>query len=96
MVNHYYYGGGYYPAYYYGGWSDYSFYWMHPAWYYWMPFHPAFYYSQPVMYNGVMYPGDFSWMRFFIGVLIIIFVIWLITRLFRGGSGRRLKYTSYE
>ncbi len=69
---------------------------MHPAWYYWVPFHPAFYYSPPVYYNGGYYPGDFSWFRFLLGIAIIIFIFWLIARLFRGGRGRRLKYTSYE
>jgi hypothetical protein len=92
------YGTGYH-AYYYGGWSDYSFYWGHPAWYYWLPFHPAFYYGPPVYYGGGYYPGEFMWSRLLISILVFIFIIWLISLLFRGGrggGGRRLKYTSYE
>lgn len=64
----------------YGGWGSY---WFHPAWYYWTPFHPAFYYGSPVMVNGYYEPGGFSFMRMMIGVLFFIFIVWLISRLFR-------------
>jgi hypothetical protein len=87
----YYYGGGYYPVYYYGGYGDY---WYHPSWYYWTPFHPAFYYSAPYMYNGAYYPGQFSFMRLIIGILIIVFIIWLLAKLF--GGGKSVRYTSYR
>jgi len=92
----YYYGGMPYTAHYYGGWSNYSYYWGSPAWYYWMPFHPAFYYGPPVYYGGAMYPGDFLWSRLILAILVFIVIIWLIRLLFRGGGGRRIKYTSYE
>ncbi|HWD39830.1 MAG TPA: hypothetical protein VG944_13355 [Fimbriimonas sp.] len=87
----YYYGGGYYPSYYYGGYGDY---WFHPAWYYWLPFHPAFYYSPPYMYNGAYYPGGFSFTRLILGILVIMFVLWLLSRIFGGGRG--VRYTNYR
>ena len=92
-----YYNGGYHTANYYGGWSNYSYYWGTPMWYYYTPFHPAFYYGAPVYYNGMMYPGDFSWSHLFISIIVFIFIIWLIAKLFgRGGGGKKIKYTSYE
>ena len=95
-VNRFYVGGGYYPANYYGGWGDYSYYWMRPSWYYYTPFHPAFYYGAPVMYNGMYYPGSFSWGHLLISILFFVFIIWLLAKIFGGGGGRRVKYTSYE
>ncbi len=87
----YYYGGGYYPAYGYGGYGDY---WFHPAWYYWLPFHPAFYYGAPYYYGGAYYPGGFSFTRLIIGILVIVFIIWLLSKIFGGGKG--VRYTSYR
>lgn len=49
-----------------------------------------------MMYGGVMYPGQFLWSRVIISILIFAFIIWLLSRLFGGGGGRRIKYTSYE
>ncbi len=96
--NSYYIGGGYHPAYSYGGWGDS---WYHPAWYFWTPFHPAFYYSQPYYYNGGYYPGDFSFGRLILGVIIVLFAFWLIGKIFfrgggSGGGGRGIKYTMYR
>jgi hypothetical protein len=89
----YYVGGMGYRSYYYGGYGDY---WFHPAWYYWMPFHPAFYYGAPYMYNGAYYPGGFSFMRLIMGIFIILFVLWLLSLIFRGGGGRNVRFTSYR
>ncbi len=89
-----YYGGGRYYGYYGGGYGDY---WYHPAWYYWMPFHPAFYYNAPYYSDGAYYPGGFSFTRFIVGILIIVFIFWLISRMFRGGGGGGgIKYTMYR
>jgi hypothetical protein len=82
-----YYGGHPYSYHYYGGWSDYSFGWAHPSWYYYTPFYPTFYYSPPYYYGGVAYPGDFSWGHLIFGILIIMFIFWLIGRMFRGAGG---------
>lgn len=90
-------GGSYHPAYYYGGFGDYSYSWLHPAWYYWMPFHPAFYYNPPVYYGGGYYPGEFSFTRLIIGILLIWFIFWLLGRLFFGGGGsKNVRYTMYR
>ncbi len=86
----YFYGGRSYPYYGYGGYGDY---WFHPAWYYYTPFFPAFYYDQPYMYNGAYYPGGFSFTKLIIGVLVIVFIFWLLGKIF---GGRGTKYTSYR
>jgi hypothetical protein len=89
----YFYGGRSYPYYGYGGYGDY---WFHPSWYYWLPFHPAFYYGAPYEYQGAYYPGGFSFTRLIIGILVIVFIFWLLGKLFGGGGGRGVKYTSYR
>ena len=94
-TSNYYYNGSYYPAYGYGGWgSRYSYAWGSPAWYYWTPFHPAFYYSPPVYYNGVVYPGGFSWTHLLLSLLFFAVVFWIVARLlFRRGG---VRYTTYN
>jgi len=88
-----YYGGGYHSVYYGGGYGDY---WYHPAWYYWLPFHPAFYYGSPYYDNGYYHPGGFSFFRLLIGIFVIVFILWLLARIFGGGGGRGVRYTSYR
>jgi hypothetical protein len=92
-------GGRYYPAYGGGFWGGYSLGLMSSPWYYhWMPFYPSFYVSPPYYDNGVYYAGGFSWTRFLFGIVIIIFILWLIGRLLfgGGGGGGRVKYTIYR
>jgi hypothetical protein len=87
----YYYGG--YPAY--GGWwTGYSYGWMHPAWYYYTPFWPSFYFGAPTYYNGVLYPGEFQWGKLFLGIIVIVFIFWLLGKIFGGGKG--VRYTTYR
>jgi hypothetical protein len=69
-------------------------YWSSPAWYYWTPFHPAFYVRPPYVSGGMVYPGGFNWLNFFLGLLVFGFLIWLFARIFFGG-GRRVRYTTY-
>ena len=93
----YYYGGRSYHAVYGGGWGDY---WYHPAWYYWTPFHPAFYFGGPTYvgdgYGGGYYaPGGFSFFRLIFGGLILLFLVWLVLRIFTGFGGRKsVRYTN--
>ena len=83
-------GGGNYQARYYGGWRDYSYY---PGYYHWMPFHPAFYWGSPYYDNGTgMYmPGGFAWGNFFFSILLLVFIFWLIGRIF---FNKRVRYTN--
>lgn len=74
------YGGYSAPAHYYGGFYDNSFLWARPMWYYHTPFHPAFYTHPPVYSNGVMYPGGFNWLNFFLGLLVFCALVLLIRR----------------
>ena len=84
-------GGGYYPAYGYGGfWSGYSLGVMTSPWTHWVPFYPGFYVNPPYYQDGAYYAGGFSFTRFIFGILLIIFIFWLIGRMFRGG--RRVTY----
>ena len=80
------YGGSSYPVYGYGGgfWGGYSLGYGYSPWH-WMPFHPAFYVSPPYYDNGMIYPGGFSFIRFFFGVFLLIFGVWFLSRLFFGG-----------
>lgn len=88
------YGGRSYPAYSYGGYGDY---WYRPHWYYWLPFHPAFYYGAPYLgSDGYYYPGGFSFSRLLLSLVFFVFLFWLIGKIFFGGGGRRVKYTSYR
>jgi len=92
------YGGS--PYSYYGGggfWSGYSMGVLTSPWTHWMPWHPGFYVNPPYYSNGAYYDGGFSFSRFILGILVIVFIIWLLGRLFRGGSGGgRIKYTNYR
>lgn len=95
-TNYYMYNGARVPGYGFGFWSGYSLGWaMSPPWYYHTPFHPAFYFHPPVYYQGGLYPGGFNWLHFFIGLLILGFVIWLIGRIFLSGRRKGVKYTTY-
>lgn len=91
------YGGRSYNAIYGGGYGDY---WYHPAWYYYTPFHPAFYFGGPTYvsdgYGGGYYaPGGFSFFRFIIGGMVLMFILWLVVRIFTGFGGRRnIRYTN--
>lgn len=92
------YGGRSYPIY--GGGAGLGFmagyslgYWSSPAWYYYTPFHPAFYVGRPYVADGMVHPGGFNWLNFFIGLAFFIFLIWLVARLFSGNRGPR--YVSY-
>lgn len=77
--------------------SGYSLGMLTSPWTHWMPFHPAFYYNPPVYYGGAYYPGEFSFFRLFLGIAAIIFVIWLIAKIFRGfGGGKGVRYTNYQ
>jgi hypothetical protein len=88
------YGGIGYPYHSFGFWSGFSLGWaMSPPWYYYTPFHPAFYFRPPVLYDGAMYPGGFSFARMFMGLVGFVFVIWLLALVF--GGGRRVRYTTY-
>ncbi len=93
------YGGTSYPVYGggYGFWGGYSLGYGYSPWH-WMPFHPAFYVSPPYYDNGVIYPGGFSFIRFFLGLFLMLFFLWMISRLFFGGFGRgkRVRYTTYN
>jgi len=79
-----------------GFWSGYALGTMGSPWTHYMPFHPGFYTYSPYYSNGVYYEGGFSFTRFIIGIALIIFVIWLLIRLFGGGGGRNIRYTNYR
>ncbi len=91
------YGGRSYHAVYGGGFGDY---WYRPAWYYWTPFHPAFYFGGPTYVNdgmggGYYAPGGFSFFRLIIGAMLLMFVFWLVFKIFTGfGGGKSIRYTS--
>lgn len=78
----------------YGGFRSYSFYWGAPAWYYYTPFHPAFYFHPPIYSGGYYESGGFNFMNLILSVLVFVFLIWLIARLFRGGRG--VRYVTYQ
>ena len=77
----------------YGGFRSYSFYWGAPMWYYYTPFHPAFYFHAPMYSNGYYEPGGFNFLNSFISLLVFIFLIWLVIRLFSRSRGPR--YVTY-
>lgn len=78
------------PVYSYGGSSGYSFYWNQPMWYYRTPFHPAYYFTPPVHYNGAVYPGSFSFFRFFWGLVWFVALIAVGVYLYRRYTASRL------
>lgn len=82
------YGGQYGSAHYYGGFSDYSYGWAHPMWYMYTPFYPGFYYSPPIYSGGSYYPGSFSFLRFLIGLVLILIVIYLIVAIVKKAQVR--------
>ena len=67
-------------------------------WTHYVPFHPGFYVNAPYYSNGHHYAGGFSFTRLLLGILIIVGVVWLISKLLQGGSGSggRYKYTNYR
>ncbi len=82
------YGGQYGTARYYGGFSDYSYGWVHPAWYMYTPFYPSFYYSPPIYENGSYYPGGFSFLKFLLGVVLILAIVYLVVAIVKKAQAR--------
>lgn len=94
--NTYVYGGNTYMG---GGgfWSGYSMGVLSSPWTHYVPFHPGFYVSPPYYSGGQYYAGGFSFTRFLFGILVIAGIVWLISRLFKGGSGGgNYRYTNYR
>ena len=82
------YGGQYGSAHYYGGFSDYSYGWVHPAWYMYTPFYPGFYYSPPIYQNGGYYPGGFSFLKFLLGLVLILIIVYLVVAIVKKAQAR--------
>ncbi len=73
-----------------------SYYWGAPRWYYWTPFHPAWYYYPPVYSGGYYEPGGFHLFHFLLSIFLFFVFMAIIIRLFRGGGGGGVRYTTYN
>src|SRR5207253_4237926 len=88
-----------YTATYYGGWSDSSLGWLdpNPPIYYYTPFSRAYYYRQPILVDGVAYPGGVNSGHVILGIIcwLIVFVVVVMGAIYLlGGNRARPKYRS--
>ena len=52
------------------------------------PFHPSFYYSPPIYENGGYYPGGFSFLKFLLGLVLILIIVYLIVAIVKKAQAR--------
>ncbi len=52
------------------------------------PFYPSFYYSPPIYENGSYYPGGFSFLKFLLGIVLILAIVYLVVAIVKKAQAR--------